>query len=86
MKIDKLVEHDRKYDIQTHFKIYYMVKVTFQWGKRRIVLGQVANHFEKQKAGFFCYFLYLNKFKMYFKIPEKTQINLHVILEWKTVF
>lgn len=75
MEIDKLVEQDRKYDIQTHFKIYYMVKATFQWRKRRTVLGQVANYFEKQEAGFLCHFLYLNKFKIYFKILEKTQIN-----------
>lgn len=48
-----------------------------------MVLGQVANHFDKQRTGFLCHSFYQNKFKMYFKIPGKIQINLYVILEWE---
>ena len=46
MRIHKLVEQGRKHDIQTNFEIRYTVKVIFS-GERKIVLGQVTNHFER---------------------------------------
>lgn len=72
------MEEGRKYDIQTHFDIYFTEKVEkdkWCWGKWLTIL------INKELDS--CHSFYQNKFKMYFKIPGKIQINLYVILEWE---